>query len=325
MRTGASRAPTSTTTAGSRRSRRTGLIVQADADGDVCFYTSARVDLIVDVNARVVRLGHQLVPEPTDRHPRRRAAFPRSAPAASYGSPSRRRSAARRSSVSSPSIEPRRTGYVTAYGCDDLAVPARHRRHPIRPQLRRTGHARRIEPADRPGRRRRRDLPACQLPGRHDRRHQRHHRCGDRIVRQPPHRHTFAGDARPAGRGERRRSDRRSRRRSGAKTVIGQLTVDRASRLGIRHGGRMRRAGSSNPDIANSRSDLNYDGQITPAASNRLIVQADADGEICLRTTVGRRRDRRHQRRRRCRHRVVPQPAHRHPFRHDHARTPRNR
>ena len=70
----------------------------------------------------------------------------------------------------------------------------------------------------------------------------------------------------------------------GAKTVIGQLTVDRAAGWGY-----VTAAGcdelASNPGLVNSRSDLNYDGQITRAASNRLIVQADADGEICLRTT----------------------------------------
>ena len=32
-------------------------------------------------------------------------------------------------------------------------------------------------------------------------------------------------------------------------------------------------------------SDLNFDGHVTPAASNRLIVQADADGDVCFLTT----------------------------------------
>ena len=27
---------------------------------------------------------------------------------------------------------------------------------------------------------------------------------------------------------------------------------------------------------------MNFDGTLTPAASNRLIVQADADGEVCF-------------------------------------------
>ena len=69
---------------------------------------------------------------------------------------------------------------------------------------------------------------------------------------------------------------------------------------------------ATQPNIANTRSDLNFDGGLTPAASNRLIVQADADGDVCFRTTaaadmiidinavagVG--------------HHLVPEPAHRH-------------
>ena len=35
------------------------------------------------------------------------------------------------------------------------------------------------------------------------------------------------------------------------------------------------------------RSDLNYDGRITPQRSNRLIVEADADGDVCF-YTLGR-------------------------------------
>ena len=43
---------------------------------------------------------------------------------------------------------------------------------------------------------------------------------------------------------------------------------------------------ATQPNIATTRSDLNFDGGLTPAASNRLIVQADADGDVCFRTTA---------------------------------------
>jgi Protein of unknown function (DUF3048) N-terminal domain/Protein of unknown function (DUF3048) C-terminal domain len=66
----------------------------------------------------------------------------------------------------------------------------------------------------------------------------------------------------------------------GGKTVIGQLTVDRVSEWGY-----VTAYGCDN-GLPDGRSDLNFDGRITPAASNRLIVQADDDGEICFRTTA---------------------------------------
>ncbi len=70
----------------------------------------------------------------------------------------------------------------------------------------------------------------------------------------------------------------------GGKTVIGQLTVDRASGPG-----HVTAYGCDDGPPADStgvirRSDLNYDGRITPVWSNRLIVQADADGDVCFRT-----------------------------------------
>ena len=71
----------------------------------------------------------------------------------------------------------------------------------------------------------------------------------------------------------------------GAKTVVGQLTVDRSTTVGY-----VTAYGcddlATQPNIADTRSDLNFDGGLTPAASNRLIVQADADGDVCFRTTA---------------------------------------
>jgi hypothetical protein len=70
----------------------------------------------------------------------------------------------------------------------------------------------------------------------------------------------------------------------GGKTVIGQLTVDLAIGPGFvtaypcADGLPLDATGSI------SRSDLNYDGRISPVASNRLIVEADDAGEVCFYT-----------------------------------------
>jgi hypothetical protein len=71
----------------------------------------------------------------------------------------------------------------------------------------------------------------------------------------------------------------------GAKTVIGQVTVDRA--LGAGFITAYPCAGGLPTDSGGSptRSDLNFNGNIDPVASNRLIVEADADGNICLYTS----------------------------------------
>ena len=64
----------------------------------------------------------------------------------------------------------------------------------------------------------------------------------------------------------------------GGKTVIGQLTVDRV--LGS---GYVTAYGCD--DGPPLRSDLNFDSNVSGAASNRLIVKADNDGELCLFTS----------------------------------------
>ncbi|HEY0521583.1 MAG TPA: DUF3048 domain-containing protein [Ilumatobacteraceae bacterium] len=67
----------------------------------------------------------------------------------------------------------------------------------------------------------------------------------------------------------------------GGKTIVGQLTVDRvvdagyvtafACADGLPIDGR-----------GVDRSDVNYDGAVSPVASNRLIVKADANGDVCF-------------------------------------------
>ena len=73
----------------------------------------------------------------------------------------------------------------------------------------------------------------------------------------------------------------------GGKTVIGQLTVDRAQASGFVtaypcEGGL---PGKDDGDI--TRSDLNFDGTISPVASNRLIVEADDQGDVCFYLLAG--------------------------------------
>src|SRR5687768_2073445 len=70
----------------------------------------------------------------------------------------------------------------------------------------------------------------------------------------------------------------------GGKSVIGQLTVDQVVGAGF-----VTAYGCDNglPTDASgniARSDLNYDSATSPFASNRLIVEADDDGEICFYT-----------------------------------------
>ena len=64
----------------------------------------------------------------------------------------------------------------------------------------------------------------------------------------------------------------------GGKTVIGQLTADRVRDIGY-----VTAYGCA--DGMPSRSDLNYVGTVSPVASNRLIVKADNNGDVCFYTT----------------------------------------
>ncbi len=64
----------------------------------------------------------------------------------------------------------------------------------------------------------------------------------------------------------------------GGKTVIGQLTADRVGDIGY-----VTAYGCA--DGMPNRSDLNYVGTVSPVASNRLIVKADDNGDVCFATT----------------------------------------
>ena len=68
----------------------------------------------------------------------------------------------------------------------------------------------------------------------------------------------------------------------GGKTVLGQLTVDRATGRGFVTAYGCADGPPRDDSGALSRSDLNFNGAISPVASNRLIVEADDAGDICF-------------------------------------------
>ena len=70
----------------------------------------------------------------------------------------------------------------------------------------------------------------------------------------------------------------------GGKTVVGQLTVDRVTGAGYVTAFGCNDGIPTEPDGTVSRSDVNYDGAVSPVASNRLIVKADSNGDVCFYT-----------------------------------------
>jgi hypothetical protein len=70
----------------------------------------------------------------------------------------------------------------------------------------------------------------------------------------------------------------------GGKTVVGQLTIDQVTEAGFVTAYGCDDGLPTDPDGTVSRSDLNYDGAVSPVSSNRLIVKADKDGDVCLYT-----------------------------------------
>ena len=70
----------------------------------------------------------------------------------------------------------------------------------------------------------------------------------------------------------------------GGKTVVGQLTIDRATAAGFVTAYGCADGIPTDTDGTISRSDLNYDGAISAVSSNRLIVKADTNGDICFYT-----------------------------------------
>ncbi|MEY2580633.1 MAG: hypothetical protein QOE09_482, partial [Ilumatobacteraceae bacterium] len=70
----------------------------------------------------------------------------------------------------------------------------------------------------------------------------------------------------------------------GGKTVVGQLTVDRVIGAGYVTAYGCDEGIPTDTDGIVNRSDLNFDGNVSPVASNRLIVKADDNGDVCFYT-----------------------------------------
>ena len=71
---------------------------------------------------------------------------------------------------------------------------------------------------------------------------------------------------------------------TGGKTVVGQLTVDRVLGAGYVTAFGCDDGLPTDAEGVVSRSDLNFDGAVSPVSSNRLIVKADANGDVCFYT-----------------------------------------
>jgi hypothetical protein len=256
------------------------LIVQADVNGDVCLLTSAAADLIVDVNAISVDVG--ITSFPNRRTDTRGPAL--AAPSISAGGVVRVRvpEAVGGGTVVGQLTVDRTTtnGYVTAYGCSDGVPGGGTAKSDLNFDGRVTPAAsnRLIVQADANG-----DVcfqasaPADLIVD--------INATSDVGIASFPNRRTDtrrqgASSPQLPANGELRINLPEAR---GGKIVIGQLTADRVSQPGY-----VTAYGCADgvPGGATAKSDLNFDGQVTPAASNRLIVQADRNGDVCLRTTA---------------------------------------
>ncbi len=258
------------------------LVVQADDDGDVCFFTLRPAAMVVDVNAVTFDTGVTSFPnrrtDTRDRAGSGRVAaggvLRVSVPEAVGG-----KTVVGQLTVDRVDV----AGHVTAYGCDD-GLPTDAGGLVSRSDLNFDGGVwpvasnRLIVQADDDG-----DVclstlePAAVIVDVNG--------VSDVGIQSFPNRRTDtrdrAGSGRVAAGGVLRVSVPEA---VGGKTVVGQLTVDR-----VDVAGHVTAYGCDDglPTDAGglvSRSDLNFDGGVWPVASNRLIVQADDDGDVCFST-----------------------------------------
>jgi hypothetical protein len=260
------------------------LIVQADADGDICLYTYGSVDMIVDVNGVSFDTGINSFPnQRTDTR-------------TGVNTPKQRLAAGGTLRVAVPQAVGAKTvvgqltivgaadpGYITAYGCN-TGTPRGPGGEPAKSDLNfdgRLGSARSnrlIVQADANG-----DI--CLFSTRTIDVIVDINAVADRAItsftnRRIDTRNTTTGSLAPTvAAGQVLRIS--VPEAVGAKTVIGQLTVDRTSAPGFvtAYGCNSGISGGAGGD---AKSDLNFDGRVVPVWSNRLIVQADANGDICL-------------------------------------------
>ncbi len=254
------------------------LIVQADADGDVCFHTLATADLIVDVNGVSFDTGISSFPNRrTDTRLDRGGRL-------TAGGTLRVRVP---EAVGAKTVIGQLTaagavdhGHVTAYPCDD-GPPVDGSGRVIRSDLNYFGGAapawsnRLIVRADDDGDICFDALTAVDLVvdvnG-----------VADTGIVSFPNRRTDTRDVRGGrlGAGDTLRVV--VPEAIGSKTVIGQLTVAGATDRGHVTAYACADGPPTGDDGRVTRSDLNYLGTVSPSWSNRLIVEADDDGGVCF-------------------------------------------
>jgi hypothetical protein len=257
------------------------LIVKADNNGDVCFFTLRPVALIIDVNAVTFDTGVSSFPN--RRTDTRTGANARLA----AGGVLRvliSEAAGGKTVIGQLTVDRAiDAGYVTAYGCDD-GVPTDPDGTVNRSDLNYDGSVspvssnRLIVKADNNGNvcfyTSRQAALIVDINGVSD--------VG--ITSFPNHRSDTrtAPSPRVAGGGVLRVSVPEA---VGGKTVIGQLTSDRAVGAGYVTAFGCEDGMPTDPDGTVNRSDLNYDGNVSPVSSNRLIVKADDNGTVCFFTS----------------------------------------
>jgi hypothetical protein len=256
------------------------LLVQADDNGDVCFFTQQPAALIVDINAVTFDTGVNSFPN--RRTDTRSAAVPRiegggilrvSVPEAVGG----------KTVIGQLTVDQvTDAGFVTAYGCAD-GIPTDSAGTVNRSDVNFNGRLtpvssnRLIVQADKNG-----DVcfytsrPAAlivDVNGVSD--------VGiDSFANQRTD--TRSGpNPRVAGSGVLRVTVPEA---VGGKTVVGQLTVDQVTQAGFVTAYGCDDGIPTDTSGAIGRSDLNFDGTASPVSSNRLIVKADNDGDVCLYT-----------------------------------------
>jgi hypothetical protein len=256
------------------------LLVQADDNGDVCFFTQQPAAVIVDINAVTFDTGINSFPN--RRTDTRSSVVPRiegggvlrvSVPEAVGG----------KTVVGQLTVDQvTEAGFVTAYGCAD-GIPTDTAGTVSRSDLNFNGRLtpvssnRLIVQADKDG-----DVcfyasrPAAlivDVNGISD--------VGiDSFANQRTDTRT-GSNPRVAGGGVLRVSVPAA---VGGKTVVGQLTVDQVTQAGFVTAYGCDDGIPTDTAGAIGRSDLNFDGTVSPVSSNRLIVKADNNGDVCFYT-----------------------------------------
>jgi hypothetical protein len=256
------------------------LIVQADSNGDVCFYTQQPAAMIVDVNAVTFDTGVSSFPNRrtdtrTSPNPRVAAGgvFRLNVPEATGG----------KTVVGQLTVDQAvNAGFVTAYGCAD-GIPRNANGTIGRSDLNFDARVapiasnRLIVKADAHG-----DVcfytqqPAAMIidiNGVSDAGIASFANLRTDTRSMSPPRVQAAGVMRVNVPGA-----------VGGSTVVGQLTVDQASNAGFVTAYGCADGIPTNSDGTIGRSDLNFDARVSPIASNRLIVKADEQGDVCFYT-----------------------------------------